>query len=42
MTFDEILSQVQDLLQREKRVAYRGSSVASASMTNISKTSKQI
>jgi hypothetical protein len=24
MTFDEILGQVQDLLQREKRVSYRG------------------
>src|SRR5262245_49523828 len=24
MTFDELLSQVQDLLQREKRVSYRG------------------
>src|SRR5262247_1453205 len=24
MTFDEVLSQVQDLLQREKRVSYRG------------------
>ena len=24
MTFDEILSQVQDLLQREQRVSYRG------------------
>ena len=24
MTFDEMLSQVQDLLQREKRVSYRG------------------
>ena len=24
MTFDEVLTQVQDLLQREKRVSYRG------------------
>ncbi len=24
MTFDEVLSQVQDLLQREKQVSYRG------------------
>ena len=24
MTFDEVLGQVQDLLQREKRVSYRG------------------
>ena len=24
MTFDEVLSQVQDLLQREQRVSYRG------------------
>jgi hypothetical protein len=24
MTFDEVLSQVQELLQREKRVSYRG------------------
>src|SRR5215475_9456597 len=24
MTFDEILAQIQDLLQREKRVSYRG------------------
>ena len=24
MTFDEVLAQVQDLLQREKRVSYRG------------------
>jgi hypothetical protein len=25
MTFDEVLAQVQELVQREKRVSYRGS-----------------
>jgi hypothetical protein len=33
MTFDEVLAQVQELLQREKRVSYRALKRRSVSMT---------